>query len=618
MVHNEQPSMTLNRAVRGGTGRFVWLFDISAAEPVSETQFKVRRSFGRSCDARISLRRQQNGNAAQACIDLPESCASFTVELKEQGETCRCAVDAKRHDKEIANYYRRICNADADAGYGSWFAKRRTSASQLEAQRCESRKDSPLFSVITPLFNTPPAFLEALLDCMRAQTYGTWEHILVNASPENEQLAATVAEAAAADSRFKVIELESNGGIAANTNAGIAAANGDYLCFLDHDDLLEPDALHEYADAIAADPSIDLLYCDEDNVDADGSNPHIPLFKPKASPDLLYSNCYVLHWLCVSRRIIKATERTDSRYDGAQDYDLILKAFEQTDAIHRVPRVLYHWRLHEGSMSENVEGKPYAQEAGRLAIADHLARRGLKATVELGDLPSSYRTVFESTADRFTTLTVDDRTADDEEDGYAARLLSATRSTDAELVCVAAPDLADATGSFEETLAGYFQREEVGIVMPRLMQPDGLLHSMGISPAPNGALIPLLADLPAWDGGFIDFAHRPRNVAAVSPACFCMRRTNLLKNLDSMPTYEASAYVVADLCLQLRAEGKLCVYTPFAEATLTDGRVDGWNCNASDQAIFAKRWQSELSAGDPYTNPNIDAQSGYFVLSDSQ
>jgi hypothetical protein len=393
--------MEVVRAMRGAAGHEVW--EVSCQVPTSsvgeatvtceagvgpfsrrvdEGAFLVSAEASGSCRTRLLVR-----------LVIPEPDFRLDVRrivLRCAGAHVQTSVTRTVRNDFMGRYYELICNADADSTYADWARAHAAGQDELISQRRGHAADETLISLVTPVFNTPPDFLRALLDSVEAQTYQAWEHVLVNASPDNDEVSAILAERAGRDGRFRVVTLEENLGIAGNTAAGIAAACGAYIGFVDHDDLIEPDCLHEYAACIHDDSAPDLLYCDEDYVDERGASPRDPIFKPDFSPELLCSNAYMLHLLMVSRRMLDTTERTTFRHEGAQDYDLALRVVDAGGTVRHVPRVLYHWRLHERSTSANIADKPYAQEAGRLAVADHVARLGLSGLVEMGETPSSY------------------------------------------------------------------------------------------------------------------------------------------------------------------------------------------------------------------------------------
>ncbi|MCQ2751962.1 MAG: glycosyltransferase [Coriobacteriales bacterium] len=278
-------------------------------------------------------------------------------------------------------------DAWSDPTYDSWFRTNKISEDELIKQKQEQKSFTtrPLFSIISPLYNTPLEYLDDLIESVLLQTYNSFELILVNASPNDELLKFAVGAYQEIDKKIKVVNLDKNYGITLNTEEGIKVANGDYICFLDHDDFLEPNCLFEYAKAINNNPNGILLYCDEDLVVKNGINNtkylH-PLFKPDFSPELLLSKNYIVHLMCVKKEIIDSMPTRDSKFDGAQDYNMVLYATTQIlnndnyQAIH-IPMVLYHWRISDVSTAANPKAKPYGRISYRFSAQEHLKRLNL-------------------------------------------------------------------------------------------------------------------------------------------------------------------------------------------------------------------------------------------------
>lgn len=271
-----------------------------------------------------------------------------------------------------------------DIRYDKAFQQMRASAAEIEAQRIVARDaDGPAFSIVVPLFKTPIEYLHDMVRSVLGQTYPNFELILVNASPEIAELQAEVNRYIAEDARVKTVTLDRNLGITENTNRGIEVATGDFVCFMDHDDWIEPDTLFEYAAALHEHDDIDLLYCDEDLVEKEGGTwrHRHPLFKPDFSPELLLCKNFVVHLLTVRRSLIDSLPTPGSEFDGAQDYNMTFMASERARRIHHVPRVLYHWRMSETSTAANSAAKPYGKRAYRLSAQRHLERSGVKGSI---------------------------------------------------------------------------------------------------------------------------------------------------------------------------------------------------------------------------------------------
>lgn len=292
--------------------------------------------------------------------------------------------------------------------YGPWYECHKATQEQLAKQRRKaySWQEAPLISIVVPLYHTPERFLKEMIESVQNQSYPKWQLCLADGSADDsvEKIAAIFAKE---DERILYSRLKENLGIAGNTNAAIALASGEWIAFLDHDDMLAPDALYEAASLMKNGRKMlggleasglhraigvmsereedglqyDMIYTDEDKVDMEGKTHFQPHFKPDINIDLLRSNNYITHFLLVRREILEKTGGIRKEYDGAQDYDFILRCVEESRLIGHIPRILYHWRTHQESTSENPFSKQYAVDAGRRAISDHLKRLSIPAEV---------------------------------------------------------------------------------------------------------------------------------------------------------------------------------------------------------------------------------------------
>ena len=242
-----------------------------------------------------------------------------------------------------------------------------------------------MFSIVAPLYRTPEKYLEQLVKSVQEQTYGKWELCLSDGSGQSSPLEGYLNQLEQREHRVKVIRHDTPQKISENTNAAIQKATGDFIVFADHDDLLAPDALYECANALRQHPKTELIYSDEDKVSMNGKRYFEPHFKSDYNPDLLCSMNYFCHLVVVKRSLMERTGLLNGEFDGAQDYDFVLRCTEHTQNIYHIPKVLYHWRAHENSTAENPESKQYAFEAGRRAVEAHYLRRNLPAVVEQGE-----------------------------------------------------------------------------------------------------------------------------------------------------------------------------------------------------------------------------------------
>lgn len=260
-------------------------------------------------------------------------------------------------------------------------------AQQKQVEEAAHLYEAIDFSIVVPLYRTKPEFLQALVESLRAQTYPYWELVLADAT-EDDSVELIVKTFPSTDA-IRYVHLSANEGISANTNAALPYATKHYIGLLDHDDLLTPDALYEMAEVIrkAKEQGNDLymVYSDEDKCNWDATEYYEPHYKEDFNYDLILSNNYICHFLVMKREFMQGLGFRPA-YDGAQDYDLVLRAVaslgisstpERETLIGHVPKVLYHWRCHAASTAENPRSKEYAYEAGKRALQDYMDSCGI-------------------------------------------------------------------------------------------------------------------------------------------------------------------------------------------------------------------------------------------------
>lgn len=566
-------------------------------------------------------------------------------------------------------------NAQIDSEYCTWFDDRKPSEKDMKLQRSCTFPVMPLFSIIVPLYKTPEPFFNDMLSSVLQQTYSKWELVLVNASPEDSKLSNLASTAQSSDQRIKLVTMIENKGISENTNAGIEASAGDFICFFDHDDLLEPNLLFEYARAINKNPETDLLYCDEDKLMPDGKLAQ-PFFKPDFSIDLLRNNNYICHMLTIRKSLYDQLEPNTKEFDGAQDHNLTLQASEKARHIHHVPKVLYHWRISENSTAANADTKPYATEAGIRAVQNHLDRMGLKANVHQSRRPFTYTIKYavpedkplvsiivptkdhidllsrcvdsiidKSTYDNYEILLVENNSTNQAtfdyykaieakhpgiirtvfwpaEFNFSKLMNFGTAQAKGDYLLLLNNDTEVITPDWIETMLGIAARPEVGIVGVRLYYPDDTIQHAGL--CVTGSVAGHLGrNLPKGNWGYFALHDAEQNLSAVTAACMMTKREVFEKTRGW--TEELSvAFNDVDFCLKAREEGYLVVYTPEVELYHYESVSRGQEDNAEKKIRFHKevaymnyRWAKYYVEGDPYINPNVshgDPANCYYRL----
>lgn len=583
--------------------------------------------------------------------------------LDDNGEQIGAFVNFKKDlfhglcDASVALY----CNAYDDARYQTWLSSHRLTSLEAAAQRKRKFVDAPLFSVVVPLYKTPMNFFVDMVESVVAQTYSNWELILVNSTPEEAALHAKVLEYARLDARIRYVDLEGNLGITENTNRGVAVARGDYVCYFDHDDVLEPDILFEYAMAIESNSNINLLYCDEDKLLPDGSFA-MPSFKPDFSLDMVRDNNYICHLLTVRRELLSQIEQSNKELDGAQDHAMVLKIAELGGEIHHVAKILYHWRISETSTAGNSDSKPYATVAGVKAVQQHLDRVGLAAKVSnshgrafryspsylVGDQTvcsiivatrgeaALIRSFIESiNATNFKKIElvfvcagekVDELVASasgsrfpfrsvtmDTEFSMAAWRNAGAEAAAGDVLVFAHDDIRPADSNWLDILAGFALREDVGAVGTMTCDEDGVIQQAGLSFV-GDQIVYLSKGMHRTSTGYLFYPLTVRDVAAVSGACIAVSARNFKKLKGFDESYQLD-FSDVDFCFRSAAQGLKVVYTPeamlFHAATIESGLPfrNRSHRHFEDKAVLLGKWSNTFSHGDKWFSPHFSAVS---------
>lgn len=566
-----------------------------------------------------------------------------------------------------------------DEAYHRWFDLNRAHAGTLEAQRraCqEADQDTlPLISIVVPCWHSSPKYLGALVDSVMVQSYPCWELLLVDSTPDDGVVAAQCVRVH--DGRVKRVEVNSaHTSIVANTNVGIAVARGSLIAFADHDDLLEPDALYTYAHESLKYPDAAVFYCDEDHLQEDGRVCQ-PVFKSALDVDLLYSYNCVTHFLVVRSELLQHIGVCQEDVSGAQDYDLTLRALAAGAQFHHIARVLYHWRIHEGSTSnDSSESKPYAQTAGRLALEHHMAARNIAATVEETAEPFVYRvryklpephpllsivipsrdhadvlracvtSIFEkATYDAFEIVVVENNSEKPEtfafydelkqtyQDrvqvvtwqgsgfNYSALINTGVAASHGEYLLLLNNDTELISPDALEEMMGYLQRPEVGVVGAKLYFRDMLTQHIGMIIGPGQTCSHVNQNFIPQRGGYRGRAIRPSNYSSVTGACQMVRR-EVFDEIGGYNETFAVGFNDVDFCLRAGKAGYRVVCTPYAEwyhYEFTSRGREVVNDNKfrrwkHEQGLFIESWPEIFTQGDPYSNPAFDPESTYFAL----
>ena len=545
----------------------------------------------------------------------------------------------------------------APTEYQEWLQRHCASASDLDGMRHEARSfaNQPLISVITPIYDTSVQWLTEAVESVLAQAYENWELLLIDDGSSAADLVDALPALAARDRRIVLNRTGKNEGISAASNRALALARGEWITLLDHDDVLEPDSLFQIAKLLQTHPDADLVYSDEDKLTDDGCE--APVFKPDWSPDLFRSHNYIGHLTAMRGEIVKKVGGFRSEFDSAQDYDLFFRVIEQTDRIHHIPRVLYHWRRSTNSSAISVRQKPGQFEAARRAVHEHLQRKGIPGHVAMDWRTHTYWVKRELAAakqisiiilarDRLDLLSrcvesltrktsypnykivvVDNDSQSDEADSYFARVkhrrliyegtpnLSAlnnfaVRQTESPWLLFLQNDVEAIESDWLTIMAEHVQRPEVGAVGAQLLNPNETIEHAGIVLGVNGIAQPAFRCVPAEQPGVSRQLHVTRNCSAISSTCMLTCR-DVFQEVGGFDESLPHGLADVDLCLKMRRSGYLIVYTPFAK--LYEHEPQRVKIDMRSAAIMRERW-SDILERDPYYNPNLSRERADFSL----
>lgn len=551
--------------------------------------------------------------------------------------------------------------AEPENLYQMWIENNEPSKEELEEQRNTKFKINPKISIIIPMYNTPINFFEELVNNLIDQTYTNWELCLADGSPEkNEKLEKIYKK----DERIKYKFIGENKGIAGNTNEALSLVTGDFVALLDHDDLLPIFSLYEIVKCINENPDVEFIYTDEDKFEKLGGKRYDPYFKSDFAPDTLRANNFICHFSVFKKELMDKLGGFRSKYDGAQDYDILLRMSEETNNIIHIPKILYHWRVHSLSTAKSGgTAKPYAYEAGTKAIQDHIDRIGLKGTVESGNTLGTYKVNYEiqgnpkvsivipnkdyvktlkvcinsikklTTYENYEIIIVENNSEENEtfeyykkidgkdkikvvyfpekEFNYSKIINFGVKNSTGDYIVQLNNDTELLTPNWLQEMLGFAQRDDVGAVGAELFYPDNTIQHAGIIIGIGGVAGHVFKNLPKGIHGYFSKDAMIQNLSAVTAACI-MTPKSIYDEVGYMDEKFKVAFNDVDFCLKIRQTGKLIVYNPYVQFTHYESKSRGFEDTPEKKKRFQSeidrfhdKWQSVLDKGDPYYNINL-------------
>lgn len=551
-----------------------------------------------------------------------------------------------------------------------------TAEERKEQEKIKFSKDIK-FSVLVPLYNTPEHFLREMIDSVVTQTYQNWELCLADGSDAEHDYVGEICKSYyEKDSRIVYKKLEKNEGISGNTNACYAMATGNYIALFDHDDLLHPSVLYEYTKAIH-EKDADYIYCDEVTFRGGSINNMLTMhFKPDFAPDNLLANNYICHFSVFKRELLEGTELFRSQFDGSQDHDMILRLTEKAENIVHIPKMLYYWRSHKGSVASGIGAKTYAINAAKGAISAHLFSKGysdfeiestrafetifrIKYSLterplvsiiiankdHVDDLSRCVESIInKSTYQNYEIIIVENNSVTSQIKEYyeeidkhpKVRVVTyegtfhyskinnyGVSFANGKFVLLLNNDTEVITPGWMEELLMYGQREDTGAVGAKLYYPDKTIQHAGIviGLGAHRTAGHVHYKVPESNVGYMGKLCYAQNISAVTGACMLVRKS-LYEELGGLDEAFAVALNDVDFCLRLREKGYLNVFTPFAELYHYESKSRGLDNKKDSNAIryneeaevFKKRWAEVLIEGDPYYNKNFSLDHSDFTV----
>ena len=570
--------------------------------------------------------------------------------------------------------YKILFGMQEEFDYDAWFRRNRILDEELERQKKIVFPYAPKISILVPTFNTPKDLLIEMIESVRNQSYANWQLCIADGSNQ-EETKNILKEYVSKDNRIVVSWLDKNYGISENTNKALELADGEYTALFDHDDVLELNALYEVVSSLQK-VHHDIVYTDEDKLNGKTLQYEDPNFKSDYNEDLLLSHNYITHFFVVKTNILREVGGFNSEYDGAQDYDVILKCVEKTNDIHHIAKILYHWRMHEGSTALNPESKMYCYIAGEKAIQHHLDRIGVKAKVEMRKKPywGLYHVEYLLEEESFVSIVIPNYEHEDVLKTCIDSLYNVNTYKNFEIIIVENNSKKKSTFDYYEQvqaehenvkvvtwegtefnfsainnfgakytkgqyllflnndtkviapeaireMVGTCSRKNVGIVGAKLLYQDNTIQHAGVVIGFMGYARHIMNDIEGLkDPGYMMRAQVNCDYSAVTAACM-MTKKSLFEELHGFDESFKVACNDIDYCLRVREKNDLVVFNSFAKFYHFESKSRGYENNLEkvnrfnrEVEIWQDRWRDILVNGDPYYNVNFKIENEPFEL----
>lgn len=530
----------------------------------------------------------------------------------------------------------------------------------------------PKISIVMPVYDPHPKYLKAAIESVLRQDYNNWELCIADDCSPGEKIGKLLRAYTMKDSRIKVTFRKENGHISACSNSALELATGEYILFMDHDDLLSRDCLFEILKHINAHGHHDIIYSDEDKVN-EAERHTEPHFKPDWAPNSLLSRNYMGHVVVMKKKLVDQIGGFRLGFEGSQDYDLLLRATEATTQIGHIPKVLYHWRIHGKSAAQSEDVKPYAYIAAKKALEEALQRRGTPGSISYLSGLRGYRIKYDipvegkvsiiiPTKDHVKLLknTVDSILHRTDYSNYEIIVLNNNSSSKEFFTlvanysaqysdrfrCIDCPfpfnfaklmniGASAATGEYLlllnndveiihedwlRTMVAYAQIPEHGAIGVKLLYPDDHIQHAGVIVGLGGVAGHAFLNAYKDDPGYFNYIQSVNNFSAVTAACL-MCRKSLYDRVGGMDETLEVEFNDVDLCLKFVDVGYYNIYLPDVELYHYESATRGhphqsresWERHEREIKLFKAKWQTYIDH-DPYFNPNLNIGAHDFSM----
>jgi glycosyltransferase involved in cell wall biosynthesis len=558
-----------------------------------------------------------------------------------------------------------------EENYEFWIDIHEDYDKRVVAEELAAFQYRPKISIVMPVYNVEAIWLKECIDSVLAQTYQNWELCIADDCSTEPHVKPLLESYKGLDSRIKVVYREENGHISEATNSALAIATGDFIGLLDNDDTLADFALYEVVKLLNEHPEADLIYSDEDKLSEENERSQ-PFFKTDWAPDILLATNYICHFGVYRKTIIDEIGGFRKGYEGAQDYDLVLRFTEKTKRIFHIQKILYHWRMIGNSTAVNPDSKGYAFEAGKKSLEDALERRGIEGVVSHGAFPGVYHieyalkdeslvsviiptrdnasdlkvcldSIFEKTDYKNFEIIIADNGSEKDEtlelfENYQQRYGDqvkvvrldmpfnfsrinnlAVEASDGKYLLFLNNDIKVITQGWMGKMVSMAQQERIGAVGAKLYYPDNTIQHAGVLLGMGGVAGHGHCGYPRGDYGYFGKLVINNNYSAVTAACMMVKRSDF----EAVGGFEEKLEVAfndVDFCLKLYSKGKFNVWMSDVELYHYESKSRG----AEDTYLKYKRFNREIGymkkhwleyvKNDPFYNRNLTRVGGNYTI----